>query len=84
MPAAVGTGSGGALGLTLGSLNGAFNINLRLSALENTGNVRIVSAPKVMTLDNVEARDRAGHVDPDLGRSAPPAPTPCSSTPSST
>ena len=28
--------------------------------------------------------DRAGHVDPDLGRVARPAPTPCSSTPSST
>jgi type IV pilus assembly protein PilQ len=55
MPAAVGTGSGGALGVTLGSLNGAVNINLRLSSLENTGNVRIVSAPKVMTLDNIEA-----------------------------
>ncbi|HEY2744012.1 MAG TPA: type IV pilus secretin PilQ, partial [Polyangia bacterium] len=60
MPAAVGTGSGGALGLTLGSLNGAININLRLSSLENTGNVRIVSAPKIMTLDNIEASIEQG------------------------
>jgi type IV pilus assembly protein PilQ len=60
MPAAVGSGSGGALGLTLGSLNGAVNINLRLSALENTGNVKIISAPKVTTLDNVEAAIEQG------------------------
>ncbi|HEX9103388.1 MAG TPA: type IV pilus secretin PilQ, partial [Polyangia bacterium] len=60
MPAAVGTGSGGALGLTLGSLNGAVNINLRLSSLENTGNVRIISAPKIMTLDNIEASIEQG------------------------
>src|SRR5688572_15023539 len=53
LPAAVGTGSGGALGLTLGSVNGAVNINLRLSSLENTGEVRIISAPKITTLDNV-------------------------------
>ena len=60
MPAAVGTGSGGALGLTLGSLNGAVNVNLRLSSLENTGNVRIISAPKIMTLDNIEASIEQG------------------------
>jgi type IV pilus assembly protein PilQ len=60
LPAPVGTGSGGALGLTLGALNGAVNINLRLSSLENTGQVRIVSAPKIMTLDNVEASIEQG------------------------
>ncbi|HZS36232.1 MAG TPA: type IV pilus secretin PilQ [Polyangia bacterium] len=60
LPAAVGTGSGGALGLTLGSVNGTVNINLRLSALENTGNVRIVSAPKITTLDNIEATIEQG------------------------
>jgi type IV pilus assembly protein PilQ len=60
MPAAVGTGSGGALGLTLGSVNGAVNINLRLSSLENTGNVRIISAPKITTLDNIEASIEQG------------------------
>jgi type IV pilus assembly protein PilQ len=60
MPAAVGTGSGGALGITLGSLNGAINVNLRLSSLENTGQVRIISAPKIMTLDNIEASIEQG------------------------
>lgn len=60
LPAPVGTGSGGALGLSLGSVSGAFNINLRLSALENTGQVRIVSSPKITTLDNVEATIEQG------------------------
>lgn len=60
LPAAVGSGSGGALGLTLGSVTGAFNINLRLSALEATGQVRIVSSPKVTVLDNVEAKIEQG------------------------
>ena len=60
LPAAIGTGSGGGLGITLGSLTGAYNINLRLSALETTGQVRIVSAPKITTLDNVEASIEQG------------------------
>ena len=34
LPAPAGTGSGGALGFTFGSLSGAFNLNLRLSAAE--------------------------------------------------
>ena len=42
LPAAVGTGPGGALGLTLGSIDNNFNINLRLSALETSGIVRII------------------------------------------
>ncbi|MEA2700525.1 MAG: type pilus assembly protein PilQ [Myxococcales bacterium] len=55
LPAAVGTGSGGALGLMLGSVNGAFNLNLRLTAMESSGQVRILSSPRISTLDNVEA-----------------------------
>jgi type IV pilus assembly protein PilQ len=55
LPAPVGTGNGGAIGLTLGSIGGNFNVALRLSALENTGQLRIVSAPKVQTMDNVPA-----------------------------
>ena len=60
LPAAVGTGAGGALGMTFGSVAGTFNVNLRLSALENTGEVRIVSSPKIMTLDNMEATIEQG------------------------
>ena len=50
LPAAVGTGSGGALGITLGSINNIFNLNLRLSAAETSGLVRIVSSPRILTL----------------------------------
>jgi type IV pilus assembly protein PilQ len=55
LPAPVGTGNGGALGLTLGSIGGNFNVALRLSALENTGQLRIISSPKIQTMDNVAA-----------------------------
>jgi type IV pilus assembly protein PilQ len=55
MPAPAGLGTGSAIGLTLGSVAGAFNLNLRLSAMESTGTVRIVSSPRVTTMDNVQA-----------------------------
>jgi type IV pilus assembly protein PilQ len=55
MPAPVGEGAGGAIGLILGSAGGAFNLNLRLSALENKGVVKTISAPKIATIDNKEA-----------------------------
>jgi type IV pilus assembly protein PilQ len=55
LPAPVGLGSGGSVGFTLGSVSGALNLNLRLSAQETSGNVRILSAPRITTLDNVEA-----------------------------
>ena len=55
LPAPVGTGSGGGIGLTMGSVGGNVNLNLRLSALEEAGHARIVSAPKILTLDNNEA-----------------------------
>jgi type IV pilus assembly protein PilQ len=60
LPTPTGSGSGGGLGITLGSLSGAYNINLRLTALEATGQVRIVSSPKISTLDNVEASVETG------------------------
>lgn len=60
LPANTGAGSGGAIGMTLGSLSGAVNINLRLSAMEEIGHVRSIAAPKVTTLDNVEAKITQG------------------------
>jgi type IV pilus assembly protein PilQ len=51
----VGEGSGGAIGLILGSAGGAFNLNLRLTALENSGVAKTISAPKIATTDNKEA-----------------------------
>jgi type IV pilus assembly protein PilQ len=64
LPAAVGTGSGGALGMTLGSIDNAINLSVRLSALESSGLVRIVSSPRIMVLDNREARINQGTLIP--------------------
>jgi len=52
--------SNGALGMTLGSVGGNVNINLRLTAMEDTGTARIISAPKVTVLNNVEAVMKQG------------------------
>lgn len=55
LPAPAGTGEGGSLGLTLGSVGGALNINLRLSAAESSGHAQIISSPKILTLNNSQA-----------------------------
>jgi type IV pilus assembly protein PilQ len=55
LPAPIGTGIGGGIGLTMGSIGGGVNLNLRLSAQEAAGNARIISAPKILTLNNNEA-----------------------------
>jgi type IV pilus assembly protein PilQ len=60
LPAAAGGGSGGALGMTFGSIDGAFNLNVRLSALENRGSAKVVSQPRIATLDNVQATIKDG------------------------
>ncbi|MBK8479744.1 MAG: type IV pilus secretin PilQ [Proteobacteria bacterium] len=60
MPAATGLNSGSALGLTMGSVSGVFNVNLRLSAAESKGDIRIISAPKITTMDNIEAKIEQG------------------------
>jgi type IV pilus assembly protein PilQ len=48
------------VGLALGSVNGAFNLDVALSALESQGNGRILSTPRVSTLNNVEAEVTQG------------------------
>ena len=60
MPAPAGLNTGSAIGLTLGSVAGAFNLNLRLSAMESTGQVRILSSPRITTLDNIDATIEQG------------------------
>jgi len=49
------TGATTGIGMALGSINGALNLDLALSALERTGNGRILSTPRVTTQNNVEA-----------------------------
>ncbi|HLV64402.1 MAG TPA: type IV pilus secretin PilQ [Polyangiaceae bacterium] len=64
LPAAVGAGSGGALGLTFGSIDNNFNLALRLSAAEASDMLRILSSPRILTLDNSEARISQGTLLP--------------------
>ncbi len=63
LPAIVGA-DGGALGLTLGSINGAIEIGVRLSALESNNQIRIISSPRILTLDNHEAHIAQGTLIP--------------------
>ena len=64
LPAATGTGQGGAIGFSLGSIDNNLNIGIRLSAAEASGLVRIVSSPRILTLDNREARINQGTLIP--------------------
>jgi len=53
LPASIGLGSGG--GISFGILRDNLRLDLSLSALEASGNGRVVSSPKVVTIDNKEA-----------------------------
>ena len=48
-------GATSAIGLTMGAVNGALNLDVILSALESEGELSIISSPRVMTQNNVEA-----------------------------
>lgn len=64
LPATVGTGSGGAIGLTFGSIDNTINLAVRLSAAESSGQLRILSSPRILTLDNRDARIAQGTLIP--------------------
>jgi type IV pilus secretin PilQ/predicted competence protein len=49
-----------AIGLALGSINGAFNLDVALTALENTGKGRILSTPRLTTQNNQRAEVAQG------------------------
>ena len=53
-------GATSAVGLALGSINGAFNLDVALTALENTGKGRILSEPRLTTQNNQQAVVRQG------------------------
>ncbi len=55
LPAAIGQGAGGGVGVTLGSINDTFALDLQLSAMETRGEGRVISRPEVTTLDNKTA-----------------------------
>ncbi len=54
-PASVTAGSGSVLDLLLGSIDGSQALNLRLTALETQGKARVISRPRVVTLNNKAA-----------------------------
>ncbi len=61
MPAPAGANTGGgALGFQFGSLSKALNLDLVLSALESTGEGKVISTPRVSALDNKEAKIEQG------------------------
>jgi type IV pilus assembly protein PilQ len=57
LPAA---GATSGVGLALGSINGAFNLDVALTAIETNRKGRVLSTPKVSTLNNVEAEIAQG------------------------
>jgi type IV pilus assembly protein PilQ len=64
LPAAVGQGSGGSIGFNFGSLSKALNLDLVLSAMESTGEGKVISTPRVTALDNKEAKIEQGESIP--------------------
>ena len=49
-----------AVGLAIGAVNGALNLDVALSALEDTGQGRLLSTPRVTTQNNIEAQITQG------------------------
>lgn len=55
-----GVNGGGVVGINFGSINNTLNLDLRLSALETQGWGKVISSPKVVTLDNKAATIEQG------------------------
>jgi len=51
LPATVGAGAGGQIGLAIRSLGSAFNVNLELSAAELDKQIKIISSPRIVTMN---------------------------------
>jgi type IV pilus assembly protein PilQ len=64
LPAPVGAGSGG--GINFGYITNSLQLDLQLTALEKDEKIKIVSSPKVLSLDNKEARIKQGVALPYL------------------
>ncbi|MEC4676903.1 MAG: type IV pilus secretin PilQ [Nitrospirota bacterium] len=60
MPAAAGSGTGGAIGFGYVNHSLNFALDLQLSALESTKKGKVLSNPKVMTMNNQEAKITQG------------------------
>jgi type IV pilus assembly protein PilQ len=53
-------GVSSAVGLVLGSVNGALDLNVQLNALEADGHVKVLSTPRVTTQNNIAAEIKQG------------------------
>jgi len=53
-------GATSAIGLSMAAINGAFNLDVALSALEHQGKAKILSSPRVTTSNNREAQMAQG------------------------
>jgi type IV pilus assembly protein PilQ len=53
-------GATSGVGLSLGAINGAFNLDVALTALEHKGEVKVISTPRVVTQNNKQAEVRQG------------------------
>jgi type IV pilus assembly protein PilQ len=60
LPAAAGAGSGGALGFGYLGADSLRALDIQLSAMESSGNGKIISNPRIITLDNQEATIEQG------------------------
>jgi len=58
--------------LILGSINGSFNLNAELSALERDGRIKVLLQPRIVTQNNVKARITRGQEIPYTTTIAPP------------
>lgn len=58
------TSAGGAMGMSFGKLTNNIQIDMRLSAAVTTGDVKIISTPKVVTLNNKAAKISQGQSIP--------------------
>ena len=58
------TGAVGGIGITLGHINGTALLDARLQAMEKDGKGRIVSMPKITTMNNKEALIESGEEIP--------------------
>jgi type IV pilus assembly protein PilQ len=54
----------GAIGMNLGHVNGTTALDLQLKAMETNGKGRIISNPRIATLDNEQATIKSGHKIP--------------------
>ena len=70
LPATMGPGQGGSMGIYVGGINDSLQLDVVLSALESQGRGKVISNPKVVTSENRPARITQGTEIPYQSSSA--------------